>query len=117
VGVAKQMKRISITGNELGYGKGAWFDADKAESYKENSYHDGNNWISKATHSQWEHEAIYVTKGGKFILNSWSNWQGSVETYELVSKEYAGSWFAAQDFQDDEIPEIFREEVAALEID
>jgi hypothetical protein len=105
------MNRIALTD-----GTGQWFDADKAELYKENTFHDGRNWISKATGSQWEHEAIYVTKSGKFILNHYSNFQGSRETYELISKEDAAAWFAKQSFSDDEIPEVFRKEVAELEI-
>lgn len=105
------MKRIALTD-----GTGQWFDADKAEMYEEDTFHDGRNWISKATGSQWEHEAIYVTKSGKFILNHYSDYQGSHESYELISKEDAAAWFAKQSFSDDVIPEVFRKEVAELEI-
>lgn len=105
------MKRVSLTD-----GSGRWFDLDKAEEYKENSFHDGRNFISKATGSQWEHEAIYITAGGKFILNHWSNWQGSVETYEEISADEAARWFAKQGFDDDDIPEVFREGVYSFEI-
>ena len=52
------MKRVSLTDQS-----GQWFDSEKSEIYKENTYHDGKNWISKATGSQWEHEAVHVTKG------------------------------------------------------
>jgi len=105
------MNRISLTN-----GNGAWFDAEKADLHKENQYHDGRNWISKATKDQFTHEAIYMTKSGKFILNKWSQWQGSVETYEEISKAEAAAWFAKQDFQDNEIPDIFLPEVTKLEI-
>lgn len=105
------MKRIALTD-----GTGQWFDEDKAEVYKEDTFHDGRNWISKATGSQWEHESIYVTKSGKFILNHYSNFQGSRETYDLISKEDAAAWFAKQGFSDDDIPEVFRKEVVELEI-
>jgi len=106
------MKRVSLTDQS-----GQWFDSEKSEIYKENTYHDGKNWISKATGSQWEHEAVHVTKGGKFILNHWSNFQGSTETYEEITKEQAAEWFAKQDMQDNEIPDVFLEEVMKLEID
>ena len=105
------MKRVAITGLS-----GQWFDADKADYYREKSYNDGRNFISKATGSQTEHEAIYITAGGKFILRCWSNWQGSRETYEIINKEEAAGWFAKQEFSDDEIPEIFKKEVYNLEI-
>ena len=106
------MERIALTN-----GTGNWFDADKAECYKEDSYHDGSNWISKATGSQWEHEAVYITKSGKFILHHWSNYQGVPDSYEIISKEDAAAWFAKQSFKDDEIPDVFKDEVSALEID
>ena len=106
------MKRVSLTD-----GSGQWFDSEKAEIYKENSFHDGRNFISIATGSQFEHEAIYITKSGKFILNHWSNWQGSVETYEIISKDDAAEWFGKQGFQDNEIPDIFLREVYKLEIE
>ena len=106
------MKRVSLTDRS-----GQWFDSEKAEFYKENIYHDGRNFISMATRSQFEHETIYITKSGKFILNHWSNWQGSVETYEIISKDDAAEWFGKQGFQDNEIPDIFLDEVYKLEIE
>lgn len=105
------MKRVSITNNS-----GQWFDSEKAECFKENTYWNGSNHISKATNSQFEHEAIYITKTGKFILNHWSQWQGSIETYKAIGKEEAARWFCKQDFSDDKIPEVFKEEVCKLEI-
>lgn len=98
------MNRIAITGTS-----GQWFDLDKAKHYEENSYWDGSNHISKVTNSQWDHESIYFTAGGKFILNSWSNVQGGSDTYEIISEEEAAKWFAKQSFPDDEIPEILLE--------
>lgn len=105
------MKRVSLTNCS-----GAWFDLEKAEYFKEDSYHDGRHFISKATGEQWEHEAIYVTKSGKFILNHWSNWQGSVETYEEITKERASAWFAKQGFDDNQIPDVLIAGVNEFEI-
>lgn len=105
------MKRVALTD-----GSGRWFDSDKAEFYKENTYHDGKNHISKATGTQWDHEAIYLTKGGTFVLNCWSNYDGSRETYYEISKKEAARWFAKQGFSDDNIPAVFHEEVYDLEI-
>lgn len=108
------MTRVSIIEN--GERTGRWFDIDKAEKFSEETWWNGNNWISKATGSQWEHEAIYITKGGIFILNHWSNYQGSREYYEVVSKEEAAEWFVKNEYKDDDLPEIFNEAVSGLEI-
>lgn len=105
------MKKISLTD-----GSGAWFTAEKAKLYKEKSVWNGNNWISCATGSQWEHECIFITAGGKFILNAYSQIQGSKETYEEVSKDFAAQWFAKQGFDNDDIPGELHELVSAMEI-
>jgi hypothetical protein len=107
------MKRISLTSEES---KGLWFDVEKAEKYNEKDYWDGRNYISRATGSQWDHEMIFITKSGKFILNTYSQWQGKVETFEIISKDHAAIWFASQGFADDEIPPLFLEEVYKLEV-
>lgn len=80
------MKRISLTNESF------WFDADKAIVIKEETWWDGSNWISKATGSQWNHEGLYITKSGQLILNSWSQYQGSTETYEPISESQAAVW-------------------------
>jgi len=106
------MKRIHVT-NENGYLTG-WFDSEKAVSYSENTTWDGSNYISKATGCQTEHECLYVTKGKKFILNSWSQWQGTIETYIEIGKDEAAKWLVKNDYQD--IPSILEAEVAQLEM-
>jgi len=85
------MKRIAIT-NQEGY----WFDAEKAEQFDEESYWNGRNFISKATGNQWEHETLFKTRSGKWVLNHWSNFQGSLETYVEIDEEAAATWFLKQ---------------------
>lgn len=85
------MKRIALTDRS-----GRWFDSEKAELIKEELFWDGNNWISRATGSQWEHEWLYRTRGGKWILNHWSNFQGVTETYIEINNKTAAAWLASQ---------------------
>lgn len=106
------MSRVRID-NE----KGRWFDSEKADKYEEKTYWDGSNHISKATGSQWNHEAIYITKGGVFVLNIWSQYQGSREIYETITKEQAAEWFIKNEYEDDAIPDIFSKEIAEREIE
>jgi len=108
------MSRISITEN--GWKIGRFFDNEKADLYKEDCTHDGNNWISEATGSQWEHEAIYHTKGGVYVLNHYSQCQGSREIYEIISKEEAARWFVKNNYEDVNLPEELKKQVEELEI-
>lgn len=105
------MKRIALTD-----GNGSWFDSEKAEIFKEDTFHNGSNWISKATGSQWEHECLYRTAGGRFILNHYSNVQGTTETYFEVEKEVAAAWLVRNGYSNDDIPGELSKEVAEMEI-
>lgn len=89
------MHRVNVYDRETQKLAG-WFDADAAERFEEDAYFDGSNLVSKATGSQWAHEALYRTKGGRWILNCWSQWQGSRETYEFISDDEAREWLLAQ---------------------
>ena len=117
------MNRISISIEKLNEYKekvtvktGQWFDLDKATTYNEHTKWNGKNQISKATGVEHYHECLYVTKGGLFILNSWSNWQGSPDTYIVISKKEAGEWFAKNEYNDEEIPEILLDVINTLEV-
>lgn len=85
------MKRIALTTPG-----GHWFDADKAECIKEQTFFNGNDHISKATGSQWEHECLYRTAGGQWVIHHWSAFQGKVDTVELIDSGKAAAWLSKQ---------------------
>lgn len=109
------MKITALTEN--GRKTGRWFDIDKADGFKEDTFWNGNNHISKATGSQWEHEYLFLTKGGVFVLHSFSDYQGSIESYEIISKEEAARWFVKNEYNQSDIPDIFRAAIAELEVE
>lgn len=86
-------KRIALTDQS-----GQWFSVESAEKFEEATFHDGRNHISKATGSQTEHECLYRTAGGKFILNSWSDFQGSHESYEQIGEKASAVWFSINEY-------------------
>ena len=68
-------------------------DTDNASAHwDEDSYHDGQNFISRATGGQWEHQRLYRSRRGRHYLESWSDWQGSHTSAEWISKEEAARW-------------------------
>lgn len=85
-----------------------WFNNDSATLYKENTRWDGNNHISVNTGSQWDHEALYRTKAGRWVLNTWSQWQGSEERYKFVDDATAKDWLIRND-QDEAVAQHFGE--------
>jgi hypothetical protein len=87
----QETKRIHLV-DEEGQSTGRWFNPDSATKYEETSDHDGRNFISRATGSQWEHEQLYRTTKGRWILNHWSQWQGSGESYTEITPKTAAAW-------------------------
>lgn len=68
-----------------------YFDRDKAEEFPEETRWDGNNNVSVHC-GQWEHEILYRTARGRWVLHHWSQRQGSEPTYEFVSDDVAKRW-------------------------
>lgn len=85
--------RIALTD-----GSGQWFSEDKAECFEQDTYWNGNNWVSKATGKQNYHETLYLTKGGKFILKEYNDYSGSVNQYTIIDKDAAAVWFSINEF-------------------
>lgn len=85
-----------------------WFDSKKAERFEEATEWDGSNHISIATGSQWDHEALYRTVGGRWVLHRWSQWQGRPETYRFLTDQEAQTWLLAND-EDEAVERFFGE--------
>ena len=81
------MQRQSLTD-----GSGSWFDLDAAKVYEEDTWWNGSNRVSHATGDKFEHERLYLTASGCWILNHWSQWQGSHESFMKISAEEASAW-------------------------
>lgn len=95
-------KRITLTD-----GSGAWFHSDSAVLFKEDTRWDGNNHISIPTGSQWSHQWLFYTKAGRWVLNCFSNYQGSRETYEQVEESDAVAWLIQNDhFESEELTKL-----------
>lgn len=69
-----------------------WFDTEKAKCFNELTEWNGNNHISVPTGSQWDHQTLYLTSGGRWVLEHSSQWQGSKDTWEFISSEQAKDW-------------------------
>ena len=77
-----------------------WFSPDSATAFEEATRWDGSNHISIPTGSQWNHELLYRTSGGRWVLHSWSQWQGSQPAYRFIGEDAAREWLLANDHDD-----------------
>lgn len=72
---------------------GTIIDTSKAsKSWEETTEWDGNNHISRATGSQWNHQTLYRSRKSRYYIEHTSQWQGSREHAEWVSREEAARW-------------------------
>ena len=93
---------------------GGWLDLDTARQFAEKQRFDGRNYISVNTGSQWEHETLYRTTRGTFVLHSRSDWQGSRDTWTRLSTDEAVAWLLRNDHEPDSPAELAI--AAALEV-
>ena len=104
-----KMSRVPMTD-----GSGSWFNPESSVLFKEDRNFDGRNHISVATGSQWDHESLYYTRSGKWVLHSFSDWQGALDTYEVIEESTAVSWLISNSHQDlNELPESVRTAIEA----
>ncbi len=88
-------------------GSGRWFDDAATVVFHEKTRWNGRNDISCATGSQWNHERLHYTRSGRWILNAWSQWQGSTATYTEIGVEEAIRWLSDQEcWEENEINEL-----------
>ena len=85
------MNRQSIDG-------GGWINLETAKKFAEDRNWDGHNMISAATGSQWEHETLYRSVGGVYVLHTWSQCQGSRDTWQRLSIHGAVTWLLRNDY-------------------
>lgn len=88
---------------------GTIVDTDKASAtWKEYAPHDGRNFISINTGSQWEHEQLYRSRKGRYYLERWSDWQGTRASAEWISNAEAARWLI---LNHRDVPEDLQEHV------
>lgn len=88
-----------------------WYSSDRAKRYSEGTRWDGNNNVSLATGDQWRHQQLVRTAGGRWVLSSWSDWQGSRELHEFVSDDAALAWLIACEYTEADIERITGEQI------
>jgi hypothetical protein len=78
-------------------------DTDNAqESWEEATRWNGNNHISRATGSQWEHETLYRSARGRYYVVHTSQYQGTLPWARFLTEAEAAAWLLANE---EELPD------------
>jgi hypothetical protein len=83
------------------------FDPLVGEYFAEGKYSDGANTVSTITRSQFEHEGIFRTPDGAWVLNCWSRLEGSRETFQFIGDDEAKDWLIRSEVNDDALEKHF----------
>ena len=88
---------------------GRAFETKNAKlTFEDKSWHDGHNFISYATGSQWQDERLYLsTKDQWYIVHS-SRMQGESDDARCVDCDEAAQWLLANKYELDAMPEELR---------
>jgi hypothetical protein len=82
------------------------------DSWEEATRWNGNNHISKATGTQWDHQKLYKSRKGRYYVEHTSQWQGSTPRAEWVSPQEAARWLLQNDHELPEDLEQYADEVS-----
>jgi len=81
------------------------------QSWEEGRDWDGNNHISRATGSQWDHETLYLSSKGRYYVIHTSQWQGSLPSTRWLTPQEAAEWLIRNEH---ELPDDLAEYNEAL---
>ncbi|MFJ1756515.1 ribbon-helix-helix protein, CopG family [Kitasatospora sp. NPDC088134] len=68
------------------------FDPDAATVFPEAVEYAKGNEVSVNRVDEFEHQELYRTKGGRWVLNTWSQLQGSTPRFEFLDDITAREW-------------------------
>jgi len=73
-----------------------WFARHKSIEFSETLTWDGNSHISNATGSLWDHETLYFTKGGNWVLHWIRELNPITESFSMIPENAAIDWLISQ---------------------
>jgi len=86
--------------------------ANASEQWDEQTDWNGNNLISRATSSQWDHQSLFRSRRGRYYIVHNSQWQGSMPRAEWVSEQEATRWLLLMEYDLPDDLEKFADEVS-----
>lgn len=91
------MRKITLTDNS-----GRWFDLDAARRWDEATIQaDDGTPISRATGSSWEHETLYLTSNGTFVMHFFTEHNPTLPSFVEWEPRQAVQWLLANGYPDD----------------
>ncbi len=91
------MRKQELTDNS-----GRWFDLDTAKQWREATcWAGGPDDVSRATGGEHQHEKLFLTTHGTFVLHSWDDANPTFDTWQEADWENAVKWLISNGYQKD----------------
>jgi hypothetical protein len=91
------VNKISLTDNS-----GHWFDKDAAKEWRAAAHLvDGGPAVSRATGKSWEHETLYLTSHGSFVMHFADDHNPTHAQYVPWEDDQAIKWLVANGYNDE----------------
>ena len=74
-----------------------WFDAENSVRFAEATYWDGDHFISRETGSRWDHQELFRTSHGNWVLHSWSAYESVRNRFRCICESEAIQWLTRND--------------------
>jgi hypothetical protein len=99
-GVCQRFTKTNLPTSKYKIKDGAVVDSDKAQKCcQEATNWNGQNYISRVTGSQWEHQTLYRSAKGRYYIEYRSDWQVSMPHAEWKSGQEAAEWLILNDHE------------------
>ena len=95
---------------------GSWFCPETSQCFGEKTFFDGSNEISVCTNSECQHQCLYLTIKGNWVLHHWNAKCIQQMRYCVITIQEARDWFVLNNYPIHEIPEMFHEAIADMEL-
>ena len=101
------MTRITLTDNS-----GRWFDLEAAYRFDEATVlADDGTPISRATGNSWEHETLFLTTHGTYIIHFQNDRNRSLDSFSEYDPKKAVQWLLANGYPDEVAKQGFGKDV------
>jgi hypothetical protein len=79
---------------------GTVLDTEKAEqTWEERTYFNGRNRVGVLSRDEFYHQALYRSSKGRYWVECWSQWQGSVPSARIISEPAAARWLIINEYE------------------
>ena len=92
-----------------------WINLDTSQPFEELVCRSGCSHLSTATGSPYDHEALWRSRFGHWILHAWSQVQEPSETWTKLAPSDAAHWLIHNGHEHDDLSRFMEEPIVSMQ--